>query len=146
MMELTEFQKSKMKEWEEFGKKYPFSWIQEFKDSWMYLFCLIVILLFAIVPQVNAGEWNEKPIMCANEVETFDAIKSKEEELVFKATQLTKVRTDTGLARRPVAVSVDMYVNAVTGTYTIVEFHPTYESYCVISYGTNFQVFIGGVQ
>ena len=49
MMDLTEFQKSKMKEWEEFGKKYPFSWIQEFKDSWMYLFCLIVILLFAIV-------------------------------------------------------------------------------------------------
>jgi len=145
-MELTEFQKSKMKEWEEFGKQYPFSWMQEFKDSWMYLFCLIVILLLAIVPQVNAGEWNEKPIMCANEVETFNAIKSKEEELVFKATQLTKVRTDTGLARRPVAVSVDMYVNAVTGTYTIVEFHPTYESYCVISYGTNFQVFIGGVQ
>ena len=145
-MELTEFQKSKMKEWEEFGKQHPFSWMQEFKDSWMYLFCLIVILLLAIVPQVNAGEWNEKPIMCANEVETFDAIKSKEEELVFKATQLTKVRTDTGLARRPVAVSVDMYVNAVTGTYTIVEFHPTYESYCVISYGTNFQVFIGGVQ
>ena len=146
MMELTEFQKSKMKEWEEFGKQYPFSWMQEFKDSWMYLFCLIVILLLAIVPQVNAGEWNEKPIMCANEVETFDAIKSKEEELVFKATQLTKVRTDTGLAKRPVAVSVDMYVNAATGTYTIVEFHPTYESYCVISYGTNFQVFIGGVQ
>ena len=145
-MELTEFQKSKMKEWEEFGKQYPFSWMQEFKDSWMYLFCLIVILLLAIVPQVNAGEWNEKPIMCANEVETFNAIKSKQEELVFKATQLTKVRTDTGLARRPVAVSVDMYVNAVTGTYTIVEFHPTYESYCVISYGTNFQVFIGGVQ
>ena len=145
-MDLTEFEKSKMKEWEEFGKQYPFSWIQEFKDSWLYVFCFIVILLLAIVPQVNAGEWNEKPIMCANKMETFDAINSKEEELIFKATQLTKVRTDVGLAKRPVAVSVDMYVNAVTGTYTIVEFHPTYESYCVISYGTNFQVFIGGVQ
>ena len=145
-MDLTEFQKSKMKEWEKFGKQYPFSWIQEFKDSWLYVFCFIAILLLAIVPQVNAGEWNEKPIMCANKMETFDAINSKEEELIFKATQLTKVRTDSGLAKRPVAVSVDMYVNAATGTYTIVEFHPTYESYCVISYGTNFQVFIGGVQ
>ena len=145
-MDLTEFQKSKMKEWEEFGKQYPFSWIQEFKDSWLYVFCFIAILLLAIVPQVNAGEWNEKPIMCANKMETFDAINSKEEELIFKATQLTKVRTDSGLAKRPVAVAVDMYVNAATGTYTIVEFHPTYESYCVISYGTNFQVFIGGVQ
>ena len=38
------------------------------------------------------------------------------------------------------------YFDPETGTYTLVEFHPTYESYCVISYGTNFQVFIGGVQ
>ena len=145
-MEMTEFQKTKMKEWEEFGKQYPFSWIQEFKDSWLYLFCFIAILLFAIVPQVNAGEWNDKPIMCANEIETFDAINTKKEELIFKALQLTKVRTDVGLAKRPVGVAVDMYVNPETGTYTIIEFHPTYESYCVISYGTNFQVFIGGVQ
>ena len=146
MMDLTEFQKSKMKEWEEFGKQYPFSWIQEFKDSWLYLFCFIAILLFAIVPQVKAGEWNEKPIMCADKMETFDVINSKEEELIFKATQFTKVRTESGLAKKPVGVAVDMYVNPETGTYTLVEFHPTYESYCVISYGTNFQVFIGGVQ
>ena len=145
-MDLTEFQKIKMKEWEDFGNQYPFSWIREFKDSWMYLFCLIVILLFAIVPQVNAGEWNEKPIMCANKMETFDAINTKKEELIFKALQFTKVRTESGLAKKPVGVAVDMYVNPETGTYTLVEFHPTYESYCVISYGTNFQVFIGGVQ
>jgi len=145
-MDLTEFQKIKMKEWEDFGNQYPFSWIREFKDSWMYLFCLIVILLFAIVPQVNAGEWNEKPIMCANKMETFDAINTKKEELIFKALQFTKVRTESGLAKKPVGVAVDMYVNPETGTYTLVEFHPTYESYCVISYGANFQVFIGGVQ
>ena len=146
MSDLTDFQKIKMKEWEEFGKQYPFSWIQEFKDSWLYLFCFIAILLLAIVPQVKAGEWNEKPIMCANEVETFDAINTKKEELIFKALQFTKVRTESGLAKKPVGVAVDMYVNPETGTYTLVEFHPTYESYCVISYGTNFQVFIGGVQ
>ena len=84
----------------------------------------------------HAGEWNEKPIMCANEVETFDAINTKKEALVF----------ETGLAKKPVGVAVDMYVNPETGTYTIIEFHPTYKSYCVISYGTKFQVFIGGVQ
>ena len=146
MSDLTDFQKIKMKEWEEFGKQYPFSWIREFKDSWLYLFCFIAILLFAIVPQVNAGEWNDKPIMCANEIETFDAINTKKEELIFKALQFTKVRNETGLAKRPVGVAVDMYVNPETGTYTIIEFHPTYKSYCVISYGTKFQVFLGGVQ
>ena len=146
MSDLTDFQKIKMKEWEEFGKQYPFSWIQEFKDSWLYLFCFIAILLLAIVPQVKAGEWNEKPIMCADKMETFDAINTKKEELIFKALQFTKVRTESGLAKKPVGVAVDMYVNPETGTYTLVEFHPTYESYCVISYGRNFQVFIGGVQ
>ncbi len=145
-MEMTEFQKTKMKEWEEFGKQYPFSWIQEFKDSWLYLFCFIAILLFAIVPQVNAGEWNDKPIMCADEQETFSVINLKEEELIFTATQITKVRTASGLAKNPVGVKVQMYVNPESGTYTVVEYHPTYKSYCVISFGTNFQVFIGGVQ
>ena len=107
---------------------------------------LLLSLLLMVSSVVYAGEWNEKPIMCADGVETFGAINSKKEELVFKATQFTKVRTDSGLARKPVGVAVDMYVNAETGTYTIIEFHPTYESYCVISYGSNFQVFIGGVQ
>tara|TARA_Y100001970_G_C14170711_1_gene823967 strand:- start:797 stop:1147 length:351 start_codon:yes stop_codon:yes gene_type:complete len=114
----------------------------------MKILSMIVCLLFCMVgyTTIRAGEWNEKPIMCANEKEIFDAIKTKNEELIFKATQLTKVRTDTGLARKPVSVSVDMYVNAATGTYTLVEFHPTYESYCVVSYGINFQVFLGGIQ
>ena len=114
----------------------------------MKLSSMVVCLLFFMVgyTTMQAGEWNEKPIMCANETETFQAINTKKEELIFKASQLTKVRTETGLAKRPVAVSVDMYVNPETGTYTLVEFHPTYESYCVISYGVNFQVFIGGVQ
>ena len=87
----------------------------------------------------------EHPDVLAAIIDQVDLI-SKEEELIIKATQLTKVRTDVGLAKRPVGVAVDMYVNPETGTYTIIEFHPTYKSYCVISYGTKFQVFLGGVQ
>ena len=37
MTDLTEFQKIKIKEWEEFGKQYPFSWTREIKDSWLYV-------------------------------------------------------------------------------------------------------------
>ena len=114
----------------------------------MKLLSMVVFLLFfmggyTITP---AGEWNDKPIMCADEQETFSVINLKEEELIFTATQITKVRTSTGLAKNPVGVKVQMYVNPEKGTYTVVEYHPTYKSYCVISFGTNFQVFIGGVQ
>ena len=111
------------------------------------LFTVAHLLFFMVLyTTTQAGEWNDKPIMCANEQETFRAIKEKKEDLIFKANQFTKVRNETGLAKRPVVVSIDMYVNPESGTYTIIEYHPTYESYCVISYGNNFQVFIGGVQ
>ena len=107
-----------------------------------------VLLLFFMVfySITQAGEWNDKPIMCGDETETFDAIKTKNEELIFKATQITKIRSETGLAKNPVVLSMDMYVNPATGTYTIIEYHPSYESYCIISFGEDFQVFIGGVQ
>ena len=145
-MEMTEFEKAKQKEWDEFGKLNLTTKTELLKENIWFIFVGILIILFAIVPQLEAGEWNDKPIMCANEKETFDAIKIKKEELIFKAVQFTKVRNETGLAKRPVGVAVDMYVNPETGSYTLIEFHPTYESYCVISYGNNFQVFIGGVQ
>ena len=145
-MEMTEFEKAKQKEWDEFGKLNLTTKTELLKENIWFIFVGILIILFAIVPQLEAGEWNDKPIMCANEKETFDAIKTKKEDLIFKAVQFTKVRNETGLAKRPVGVAVDMYVNPETGSYTLIEFHPTYESYCVISYGNNFQVFIGGVQ
>ena len=143
---MTEFERAKQKEWDEFGKLNLTTKTELLKENIWFIFVGILIILFAIVPQLEAGEWNDKPIICADKQETFRAIKDKKEDLIFKATQLTKVRTDSGLARKPVGVSVDMYVNPETGTYTIVEYHPTYKSYCVISYGLNFQVFIGGVQ
>ena len=111
------------------------------------LFTVAHLLFFMVLyTTTQAGEWNDKPIICADEQETFRAIREKKEDLIFKANQFTKVRNETGLAKRPVVVSIDMYVNSESGTFTIIEYHPTYESYCVISYGNNFQVFIGGVQ
>ena len=112
------------------------------------LLYMVVWLLFCMAGYTTtlAGEWNDKPIMCGTPEETNEAIQAKEEELIFKATQTTKIRSETGLAKNPVALRMDMYVNPTTGTYTIIEYHPSYESTCVISFGTNFQVFIGGVQ
>ena len=85
---------------------------------WMKLLSMVVCLSFFMggYTITHAGECNEKPIMCANEIETFDTIKTKKEELIFKALQFTKVRNETGLAKRPVGVAVDMYVNPETGT------------------------------
>ena len=107
---------------------------------------LILLGLLFVALTLVAGSWNDKPVMCVFEKEIEKVLEMKGEELIFAGKQLAKVRTETGLAKRPVVVSIDMYVNPESGTYTIIEYHPTYESYCVISYGNNFQVFIGGVQ
>ena len=50
---------------------------------WMKLLSMVVCLSFFMggYTITHAGEWNEKPIMCANEIETFDTIKTKKEEL-----------------------------------------------------------------
>jgi len=115
--------------------------------KWKHLLSMAgCLFLFSSLYITLAGEWNDKPIMCGTPEETYETIQAKEEELIFKATQLTKIRNETGLARNPVGLRMDMYVNAATGTYTIIEYHPSYEQTCVISFGTNFQVFIGGVQ
>ena len=47
----------------------------------MKLLSMVVCLLFFMVgyTTMQAGEWNEKPIMCANEAETFQAINTKKE-------------------------------------------------------------------
>ena len=107
---------------------------------------LFFLGMMVLVGQVRGGEWNEIPVMCAFEKEIEQVLELKGEKLFFVGKQLTKVRTETGLAKKPVGVKLEMYVNPETGTFTIIEFHPTYKSYCVISYGMNFQVFMGGVQ
>ena len=42
-----------------------------------------------MIPHIIYGfEWNDRPVMCAEKDETFFAINSKKEELVFSGTIL----------------------------------------------------------
>ena len=99
----------------------------------------LIFILFLIVPIYSiAGEWNEKPVLCTSEKVVLESIRIKKEILLYNAVQGTKVRTETGLAEKPVFIPLKIYANLSTGTYTIVEFHASYDSYCVISIGVNF--------
>ena len=46
--------------------------------SLLFLFLFIPIALMPILVPI-AGEWNEKPVMCASEEETYKTIDEKEE-------------------------------------------------------------------
>ena len=43
-------------------------------------------ILFILEFSLIAGEWNEKPVMCASEEETFQSLKAKGEK-IYKITK-----------------------------------------------------------
>ena len=106
---------------------------------------ILSALFFGMFPLVLliplAGEWNEKPVMCASKEETFGVINEKNETLIFTGSEFAKVRSETGLAKKPATLPLSFYINLQTGTYTVIEYHAEYETYCVLAYGTNLQTF-----
>ena len=73
------------------------------KDNlWWLLLLVAAVLMFS---NVEAGEWNDKPVMCAPTKQTLKAIQSKGEILLMTGVQSTKVRNPdepNGLAANPV--------------------------------------------
>ena len=108
------------------------------------LSALFVGLGLVAVTITYAGEWNEKPVLCADEKETLEVIKEKKEVLLFVGQEYAKVWSEKGLHPIPAKIPLYFYVNKKKGTYTLAEYHPTYKSFCVIAYGENFQDFSGG--
>jgi len=111
------------------------------KEIIIFIIAALVGLILAYSCRLEAGQWNEKPVMCANEKETQNVLNEKEEKILFMGNGFTKIRTETGLAKKPVTLPFRLYVNKETGTFTVVEHHPEYKTYCVIAYGVNFQDF-----
>ena len=108
------------------------------KDSKMNKTIALCFLLAASV--AIAGEWNEKPVMCASVPETMYVIAEQNEEALLGGTQFTKVKEEDGYSDTPAILKMRMYANMVTGTYTIVEWHPSYDQFCIISYGTQLEI------
>ena len=96
-----------------------------------YLF----IFGLGIFKNVEAGEWNDKPVMCEKKEIALQAVKAKGEIPFITAIQSTKVRDTDGLSDIPAHVPLQIFVNLKTKTFSILEFHPSYNSICIIGYG-----------
>ena len=92
-----------------------------------------------------AGEWNDKPVMCEKTKIALRAIQAKGEILLMTGVQSTKVRTPdepNGLAQKPVHTPLQIFINLQTKTFTIIEYHASYDSVCIIAYGDDFSSII----
>ena len=54
--------------------------------------------------------------------------------------QSAKVRAEQGLADAPVHIPLQIFVNLKTKTFSILEFHPSINSVCIIGYGDDFNL------
>ena len=59
--------------------------------------------------------------------------------------QSAKVRNpdeSNGLAYNPVHLPLQIFINLDTKTFTIIEYHSSYDSVCIIAYGDDFSSII----
>lgn len=114
----------------------------------MKKFCIGLVAFWVsfnlLYNHVNAGEFQEKPVMCAPEEEIFPLLRDKDETLLVTGQQLTKVRDPdegNGLAMNPAVLPFALYVNLDKKTYTVLEYHSDpYNVYCIISYGVDIKL------
>ena len=104
-----------------------------------YLYMLSVLWYIAIGIAL-AGEWNEKPVMCEQKQVALDAVRAKGEIPMITGVQSAKVRAEQGLADAPVHIPLQIFVNLKTKTFSILEFHPSINSVCIIGYGDDFNL------
>ena len=111
---------------------------------------ILTLFLFLLPLQLHAGNWNDKPVICADEDETFSALASKGEVLVGYAKQLTWVKDpdeSDGIAQSRPALPWALYANLDTGTFTVLEYHKTpYNVYCTIGHGVEFEYVFEGIE
>jgi len=102
-------------------------------------FWLLMVTLILWPYDSSAGEWNDKPVMCEQKEIVLDTIRSKGELPLITGIQSTKVRDIDGLSDIPAHTALQIFVNHQTKTFSILEYHPSYNSICIIAYGDDWK-------
>ncbi len=122
---------------------------QTFKTiNYKWKVAIAIIFLIVISPAFKvvafAGEWNEKPVICADQLETFGAMAAQDQVLIAIGKQVTRVKDpdeQNGIAVNPVILPWAIYGNLETGTFTVLEYHAyPYEQFCTIGIGVEFEL------
>ena len=95
----------------------------------------LIAALFVLAGTAHAGQLQNKPVLCGSGAEVFATIELQEQQLIYTATQITTVKSLSGVAPDPVLLPMSIFMNLDEKTYTVLEYHPSYDMYCIISFG-----------
>ena len=113
---------------------------EKMKDKlWLGIPVAVYLFIFGLgmFKNVEAAEWNDKPVMCEQK-EIFEKTMVERGEILFsRGDMLATVRTKDGLSDIPAILPVRMYINPQKNTFTIVEYHTDYNTVCVLAFGNN---------
>lgn len=105
----------------------------------MLIAILVLFTAVAVYTDTKAAEWNQKPVICADWETVKKGLANRGELLLYQATQATKVYGGQGLSDIPAFIPMSIWINPKTKTYTILEFHPSYQSHCILSFGNDWR-------
>ena len=106
----------------------------------MLIAILVLFTAVAVYTDTKAAEWNQKPVMCADWETVKQGLLTRGEILRFQGTQATKVYGGEGLSDTTAFIPMSVWVNPKTNSYTILEFHPSYQSHCILSFGNDWRI------
>ena len=113
------------------------------KDKlWLGIPVAVYLFIFGlgIFKNVEAAEWNDKPVICEQREVFENVIKTRGEIPVSIGQILAKVRDpdgSNGLSDIPAVLPITLYINPKTNTFTITEYHASYNSVCILAFGEN---------
>ena len=100
------------------------------------LMLVAIIVLVLVTVTVSFGmTWNDKPVLCMERSIAMDTTYRKQETLIFKAMQTTKIKSKEGLQDEMQVIPFSFYYNPATKTYTMFEYHAKDNLYCILSPG-----------
>lgn len=92
-------------------------------------------LMFTSVA-AHSGTIQTKPVLCGTPQEAFGTVKFMNQTKMFEAVQITTVKSPEGFSAAPILLPLTIYMNLDDKTYSILEYHPEYKQYCLISFGS----------
>ena len=103
---------------------------------------LVLLTALTVYTDTGAAEWNQKPVVCGQWDEIKQGLNNRGEILLIQGTQQTAVYggPDYELSDTAALLPMSIWVNPKTKSYTILEFHPTYQSHCILSFGIDWRI------